>query len=288
MYLSFRALPLTECRQAVCPCASSSLGLPILKCRRELLTLCKSLLPATMKHSVMDGRFLLPCSFVGPSRACLTVRFLRYESNCDWEWSSWTHKEQKDFKVHRYHRLPPQNCVVWILTACQIQNCFHLLTLADQSVESGPAFSMQRGFTLRLRESHCLDFWSDKGCLTHMSLMVLTECCRSMSRPLCPTPAQRQEYRREVWESLQHCWSCSWVWVQGRGRKNACGPSCAEEYVPFPWLLHRKMDPGVHQMSQIYSHPPPTQVLTVLIFLYFVWLIPGDEHHDFVLNFKMT
>ena len=85
------------------------------------------------------------------------------------------------FKVHRYHRLPPQNCVVWILTACRIQNCFHLLTLADQSAESGPAFSMQRGFTLRLRESHCLDFWSDKGCLTHMSLVVLTECCRSMS-----------------------------------------------------------------------------------------------------------
>lgn len=70
---------------------------------------------------------------------------------------------------------------VWILTACRIQNCFHLLTLADQSAESGPAFSMQRGFTLRLRESHFLDFWSEKGCLTHMSLLVLTECCRSMS-----------------------------------------------------------------------------------------------------------
>ena len=155
--MSFRALPLTECRQAGCPCASSSLGLPSLKCRRELLILRKSLLPAR-KQFVADGRLVLPCSFVGPTK---NRRISKSIDTIDCH-----------LRIVLY---------VWILTACRIQNCFHLLTLADQSAESGPAFSMQRGFTLRLRESHCLDFWSEKGCLTHMSLLVLTECCRSMS-----------------------------------------------------------------------------------------------------------
>ena len=60
---------------------------------------------------------------------------------------------------------------------------------------------------------------------------------------------RRRAHRREVWQSLRHRWSCPRVWVQGPGWKDARRPTCTEEYVAFPWILHWKMGPRVHQMS---------------------------------------
>ena len=62
-----------------------------------------------------------------------------------------------------------------------------LITFSVQSAGSDPAFSMQRGFRFRLRESHGLSIETKSvekdniKRITHMKLVVLTECWMSKS-----------------------------------------------------------------------------------------------------------
>ena len=80
-------------------------------------------------------------------------------------------------------------CFVYLIFSSERVKRVIVLTLSVQSLGRGLFSSMQRGFRLRLRESHgleihvtlCVLLTGRPIVVTHMKSVVARECCRSVS-----------------------------------------------------------------------------------------------------------
>ena len=96
--------------------------------------------------------------------------------------------------------------------------------------------------------NHIAWIWSEKVCLTHMSLLVLTECCRSMSsqsgKQSQPASIVSLISLKNSWAllALKICFLFKWYWsFISKDKKDVVrkAPACALSVLRVLWQIPR-------------------------------------------------